>query len=109
MSGLLLQTSFMEVNFIFQQDLATPHIAKNLSTWFQDHSIYVLANTPDLKPTENLWAIVKKMQNTRLNILDLLDAIRAPWASSYLGSAAVIHANEAPSKYLVLDMFILLC
>ncbi len=52
-----------DADFIFQQDLAPAHSAKATSTWFKDHGIPVLnwpANSPDLKPLENLWGIVER-------------------------------------------------
>lgn len=43
---------------------------------------YCSANSPDLNPTENEWAIVKKkMRDTRPNNVDELKAaIKATWA-----------------------------
>lgn len=72
--------------FIFQQDLAPAHFVKSTRTWTNDHGIPVLdwsANSPDLNPTENLWAFVKqKMSNTTPNKADdLKAAIKTIWAS----------------------------
>ncbi len=57
---------FKDADFIFQQDLAPAHTAKSTKSWLNDHGVGVLdwpANSPDLKPKENLWGIVKrKMQ-----------------------------------------------
>ena len=105
-----------DADFIYQQDLAPAHTAKGTSTWFKDHGIPVLdwpANSPDLKPIQNLWGIVKrKMRDTRPNNAEELKAaIRATWASitpqqchRLIASmprriAAVIHAKGAPTKY----------
>ena len=109
-----------DADFIYQQDLAPAHTAKGTSTWFKDHGIPVLdwpANSPDLKPIQNLWDIVKrKMRDTRPNNAEqqqqeLKAAIRATWASitpqqchRLIASmprriAAVIHAKGAPTKY----------
>uniref|UniRef100_A0A9J8AFI0 Tc1-like transposase DDE domain-containing protein n=1 Tax=Cyprinus carpio carpio TaxID=630221 RepID=A0A9J8AFI0_CYPCA len=105
-----------DADFIFQQDLAPAHSAKDTSTWFKDHSIPVLnwpANSPDLNPIENLWGIVKrKMQYARpKNAEELKATIRATWAlitpeqchrlidSMPRRIAAVIQAKGAPAKY----------
>ncbi len=60
---------FKDADFIFQQDLAHAHTAKSTKSWLNDHAVDVLdwpANSPDLKPIENLWSIVKrKMRNKR--------------------------------------------
>ncbi len=48
---------FGDADFIFQQDLAPAHTAKGTKSWFSDHGVTVLdwpANSPDLKPIENL-------------------------------------------------------
>ncbi len=47
-----------DADFIFQQDLAPAHTAKGTKSWFNDYGVTVLdwpANSPDLKPIENLW------------------------------------------------------
>ncbi len=60
---------FKDADFIFQQDLAPAHTAKSTKSWLNDHGVGVLdcpVNSPDLKPIENLWGIVKrKMRNKR--------------------------------------------
>ena len=75
-----------DADFLFQQDLAPAHSTKTTTNWFADHDITVLdwpANSPDLNPINNLWAIVKrKMRKTRPNNTDeLKTAIKATWAS----------------------------
>ncbi len=103
-----------DVDFSFQQDLATAHTAKGTKSWFNDHGVTMLdcpANSPDL--IKNLWCIVKrKMRDTRPNNADdLKAAIKATWASitpeqchRLIASMprridAVIHANGGPIKY----------
>ena len=49
--------------YIFQQDNATPHTSKSTRSFFEEHSVPVLswpANSPDLNPIENLWAVMKR-------------------------------------------------
>ncbi len=75
-----------DADFIFQQDLAAAHTAKCTKCWFNDHGVTVLdwpANSPDPKPIENLWGIVKrKMRDTRPNNADdLKAAIKSTWSS----------------------------
>ncbi len=69
---------FKDADFIFQQDLAPAHTAKSIKSWLNDHGVVVLdrpANSPDLKPIENLWGIVKrKMRNKRPKNADELKA-----------------------------------
>ncbi len=105
-----------DANFIFQQDLAPVHNAKGTKSWFNDHGVTVLdwpANSPDLNPIENLWAIVKrKIRDTRPNNTDD-PALKATWASitpeqchRLIASMprridAVIHAKGGPAKYWV--------
>ncbi len=103
-----------DADLIFQQDLAPAYSAKATRTWFKDHGIPVLnwpANSPDLNPIENLWAIVKrKMRYARPNNAEELKAtFRATWAlitpeqchrlidSMPRRIAAVIQAKGAPS------------
>ncbi len=107
-----------DADFFFQQDLAPAHTAKGTKSWFNDHSVTVIdwsVNSPELKPIESLWDIVKrKMRDTRPNNADdLKAAIKATWASippekchRLIASMprridSVIHAKGGPTKYWV--------
>ncbi|KAJ7335741.1 hypothetical protein JRQ81_013682 [Phrynocephalus forsythii] len=104
-----------EADFIFQQDLAPAHTAKSTKTYFNDHVITVLdwpANSPDLKPIENLWGISKrKMRDMRPNnaaelkvITDTSSSITPQQCHRLIGSMpccseAVIDGKGAQTKY----------
>ncbi len=107
---------YRDADLIFQQDLAPAHTAKGTKSWLNDHGVTVLdwpANSPDLKPKENLCGIVKrKMRDTRPNNSDDLNAaIKATWVSitpeqcyRLIASMprridAVVHAKGGPTKY----------
>ncbi len=109
---------FKDADFIFQQDLAPAHTAKSTKSWLNDHGVGVLdwpANSPDLKPIENLGCIVKrKMRNKRPKNADELKAtVKETWASippqqchKLITSMprrieALIKAKGAPTKYWV--------
>ncbi len=77
---------FEDADFIFQQDLAPAHTAKNTKSWLNDHGVGVLdwpANSPDLNPIENIWGIVKrKKRNKRPKNADELKAtVKETWDS----------------------------
>ncbi len=73
---------FKDADFIFQQDLAPAHTAKNTKSWLNDHGVGVL----DWNPwgfRGYLWGIVKrKMSNKRPKNADELKAtVKETWAS----------------------------
>ncbi len=100
---------FKDADFIFQQDLAPAHTAKNTKRWLNDHGVGVLdwpANSPDL--------VKRKIRNKRpKNADELKAAVKETWASippqqchKLITSMprrieAVIKAKEAPTKYWV--------
>ncbi len=77
---------FKDADLIFQQDLAPAHTAKSTKSWLNGHGVGVLdwpANSPDLKPIENLSGIIKrKIRNKRPKNADELKAtVKETWAS----------------------------
>ncbi len=76
---------FKDADFIFQQDLAPAHTAKSTKRWLIDHGVGVLdwtANSPDLKPIENLCIVKRKMRNKRPKNSDELKAtVKETWTS----------------------------
>lgn len=59
----MLYSADKQYDFIFQLDLGPAHTAKGTKSWFRDRGVTVgdwPVNCPDLRATENLWAIVKR-------------------------------------------------
>ncbi len=54
---------FKDADFLYQQNLAPAHTAKSIKSWLNDHGVAVLdwpANTPYLKPIENIYGVLSK-------------------------------------------------
>ncbi len=100
-----------DADFIFQQDLAPVHTAKGTKSWFNDHGVTVLdwpANSPDLKPIENLderhqtqqcrWPEGRYQSN-----LGFVTPEQCHGMIAFMPRCidAVIHAKGGPTKYWV--------
>jgi hypothetical protein len=71
---------------IFQHDNDPKHTAKSVTRWLDQQEFDVLtwsAQSPDLNPIENLWAIVKRRLNTYPSppkgVLELWERVQAIW------------------------------
>jgi transposase/uncharacterized protein (DUF2267 family) len=72
--------------FIFQQDNASIHTARIIKDYFTEQQLTVLewpANSPDLNPIENLWAIIKQrldeFKNRPKNFDELWEQVQQVW------------------------------
>lgn len=77
---------FVEPNFVFMQDNARPHVARQVIDYLNAVDIQLMewpANSPDLNPIEHLWdALKKKVRSHRpspVNHNQLVDAVIAEW------------------------------
>jgi transposase len=102
----------------FQEDNARPHTSKVTKKFHTENDLRVLswpAQSPDLNPIENLWAIVKKSIHERKkhpsNIAELDRYVKKAWQDIPIHTIenlvdsmpqriqAVIDANRGPIKY----------
>jgi hypothetical protein len=70
---------------VFQQDNASSHTAKLTKLFFASKQLTVLpwpANSPDLNPIENIWAILKQNVERRVvrNKTELVKVVEEEWS-----------------------------
>ena len=70
--------------FVFQQDNASVHVSKLSTEFFEKNNIETLkwpAQSPDLNPIENLWAIIKHELRLRnfSDLASLKEEIKRIW------------------------------
>ena len=79
-----LNALFGEREFVFQQDNAPPHVAKQTVDWLQER-VHLLTSwpphSPDLSPVEMMWAITKARVDTTgvTTKEDLFESVRRVW------------------------------
>lgn len=73
---------------IFQQDGDTKHTAKIVKEWLANQKFKTMewpAQSPDLNPIENLWALLKirlaRYENAPQNLNELWSRVQAEWAN----------------------------
>ena len=67
--------------WLLQLDNAPTHKAHQTQRWLQDNGVTVLdwpANSPDLAPIENLWAVIKRRVELR-RPQNIYDTFQAEW------------------------------
>ena len=109
---------FPRRNGLFMHDNAAAHTSKVAAKFLDESGLHVLqwpAQSPDLNPIENLWAIVKrdlqKQENPPKNLAELERRVEIAWNTiskttirNLINSMprrvrAVIAANGGPTKY----------
>ena len=79
-----MRRAFFDNGRIFKQDLAPCHSFKKVKMVFRKYELNILkwpGSSPDLKPIENLWAIIKsRLQKLNCTtITKLIEAIIQVW------------------------------
>lgn len=107
---------FQDDKFIFQHDNDPKHTAKCVKSYLEKQSFETMswpAQSPDLNPIENLWAIIEyRLRDRRCSSAqDLYSAIKTEWErlepsllenlieSMHRRCQAVIDSNGFPTKY----------
>ena len=78
------EDKFEDGDFVFQQDHASPHSARSTIKWLKKKDIQVFdwpVNSPDARPIENLWGIIKRKLRTFFptNLQELKVVTLQPW------------------------------
>lgn len=80
------KSAYPEEEVIFQQDGDPKHTAKIVKEWLSQQNFQVIdwpAQSPDLNPIENLWAITKqrlgKYRRAPENMTELWDRVQQEW------------------------------
>ena len=82
---LPLASKYISYDFIFQNDNDPKYTARAVKQFFKEENITVLpwpSQSPDIKPIENLWSIIKKtVQNYKpKNLNKLYSTIETAWS-----------------------------
>lgn len=82
------KSAYPEDEVIFQQDGDPKHTAKIVKQWLASQKFKTMqwaAQSPDLNPIENLWALLKKRlaryENAPQNLNELWFRVKSEWAN----------------------------
>lgn len=92
----------LDYGTILAQDNAPIHTSKHTKDWLQEHDINCIewpAQSPDLNPIENVWAILKTAVEARSpsNIDELLQVLKKEW-EKIDGKVLMNLVNSMPSR-----------